>query len=378
MIKSLGGGKYKIIVTVRGKFKKKEATFQTSYSKPCLSAKIQAEKEALRLKTALIQKNKDWLCEKTGWRSLKIGTFGDALKLWLNTPQKNGKSRTLKKQEYRYNVLMDKLGHLPVNRIYGGMMEFRKSMAVKVDKGELAPGTVNRYITLAKSAVNCAYNHRVEDEDFKRAIPENYLSQIPMLPEDNIEYLILTDQDRLRLWNYLPDILKPLYYFACRIPMRLSELLSLRRVNIDQVNGFIYLSGSNTKNGIGRQIKIMPELKTYVNSINGEFLFDVPRHTRKDGTIDFGGYKLWYKAVKEAGINKRYNFHKTRQEAVMGMYQEGCTKDQIMRLGGWRSEAAFNRYFIPEVAIHIDQNKKEQIIDTSWYQKFAPDLTRVA
>lgn len=314
--------------------------------------------------------------------SLTINTLGDALKFWRESPnKKTGLKKKLTNQETRYNRLIDEVGHAPIEESYKYLHYFREKY-----EGEFSNGYLNRHFSIAKAAVNHAYNFR-QGIDFKRTIPENYLSGFSLLREDNIRYRILSPDERDRLWDNLPDYLKPIYYFACRIPMRLFELGNLKREDINPFTKIITVKCGTTKNGLGRSIVIMPEFMDYVMDFYNspaEYLFNrgpeldyapLGYYNKERGGIVFNCKKAWLKALKNADI-KDYNFHKSRQEAVLNLCQEGYEEGEIMQMGGWKDHKAFDRYFNRDLALLIRRGRYN--MQLRWYNDYAKDIIRKA
>jgi integrase len=276
-----------------------------------------------------------------------------------------------------YNRLLKHMDNVPLYGAWGALISFVELMRKQVHaQGKsFSPATINRHITIAKAAMNYCYEKRC-GSNWQRLIPENYLSGFKVLKENNINYRTLSIEDRAKFWDALPYYLKPLYYFACRIPARVNELVNLTQENVNRFSGFITLPDGSTKNGMGRQLKIPEEFRDYVD----EFILSGSKYLfHKDGQplgywyyasekIKFNYRKSWSSACKAAGI-EGYNFHKTRQEAVLHLYQEGWGIEEIMILGGWQSREAFDRYFPRDVALMVKNGTHQ--IDLEWYGEFA-------
>ena len=378
---------YKVAVTKRigDKNAKREKSFYTvdfTGKRPCKEA---AENEERLFKDELRRMQE----QETVPGSLKVHTFKDILDLYLKTPYKKGKNigkpRRFNGDESRFNRLVDELGKCRPWEIACALEE-KTAHWLDLD---LEPSTVNRHIAIAKSAIEIAYKYRVGTGAVrKRLIPENYLEEFPLYKENNIKFRILTDEERLILWNrlgktYLP--LQKLYYHALTVPIRMSELVNIRRKHCNAISGCIVIP--NTKAGPSRTIKVpegllqdirhWPEGVEYLHhDLKGQPLgyWDA-----KEGRIAFNRYKYLRAALKgeedEISI-EGYNFHKTRQEAAMLAYQDGKPEDEIMLTGGWHTREAFYRYFNRELALQIRTKTFE--IGTTWREQFPSDLKKVA
>jgi len=313
--------------------------------------------------------------------SLTVRTIGEALRLYRHTPNKRGQQRRVNNEKARYNRLMEELGRAPIHEAYGALSGF-----IHHHRHDFAPATLNRHVTILKAAVSAAYNHR-SGIGFSRAIPQNYLAGFPMQHEDSVHLRVLSPEERDKLWEVLPSSLRPLYYFACRIPVRLFEAVNLTRDQVNVFSGLITLPASTSKTQLGRTLVVMEEFKAYVEAFHSspaKYLFNRGKkhgyaplgyYSDKRGGIVFNRRKEWYAALEKASITD-YNFHRSRQEAVLNLYQEGWSEPEIMHLGGWKSLDAFERYFNRDVALMIKQKRYDMRLD--WQQRYARNLAREA
>lgn len=322
-----------------------------------------------------------------------IRNFKDIMELFKRTPLKRGKNRgkirTLLREEGRYDRLVDEFGKLPPWQVPA---KLREKAAEWLDTLDLEPATVNRHITMAKTAMQIAYESRVGSGEIrKRLIPENYLSNFQLFDENNIRYRILTEIEREKLWKELPEPLKVFYFHALSVPVRKSDLINIGLEMCDQISGCISLP--STKTGKNRTI-VMPDwLQRWRNQLPSTATH---LHCNLDGTplgyfserenkwIMMSHWEEKFRsACIAAGINHvdnetegKYTFHKTRQEAVMLLYQAGHSKDDIKIIGGWESDDAFKRYFNDELALQI--RNKLYNIEEEFKTSFAEELLRKA
>lgn len=323
--------------------------------------------------------------------SLKmVKTFKNIMELYKSTPLKKGKNRgkerKFTREKGRYDRLVEELGKFQPWEIPG---ELRKKCAYWMDTIELEPSTVNRHITMAKCAMQIAYETKIGyGEIRRRLIPENYLDDFQLFEENNIRYRILSDAEREKLWNALPLPLKALYFHALHVPVRKSDLINIRLEDCNQISGCIELA--STKNGNTRTLVMPGWLQNYRNNLPAGATH---LHCNTDGTPlgyfneregKFIMMSHWEQKFREAcitaGINSesdeetKYTFHKTRQESVLLLYQEGYSKDEIMDIGDWESEDAFKRYFNKELAIKIKSGLYS--IGDQFKTRFAEELIR--
>lgn len=359
--------------------------------------KKEAKRAAEEIERELVEQLKQERDNKTfsnrSGSSLKFAeTFKDILLYYAKSPLKRGKNkgkeRAFNRDMSRYNRLMEDLGSCKPWDLEDALSE---RCTYWLDELDLDYSTVNRHITMAKSAVLTAYKAKIGNgPNRKRMIPENYLEDYPLYEENNIRFRILSDIERQILWNRLGKISIPhqkLYYHALCYPIRMSELVNIRREHCFQISNCIVLP--ETKVGPARTILIPEGLRDFVN--NWPAGVDYLHHDEKgnplgtwdakQGKIVFNRYKLFKKALAgnpEAGdiAITGYNFHKTRQESAMMLYQEGKTEDEIMLIGGWNSREAFYRYFSKELALQIRTNTHN--IGMAWKSYFVNEIKKVA
>lgn len=90
--------------------------------------------------------------------------------------------------------------------------------------------------------------------------PENPVSAVPFLDEQNIRDRILTPEEFERMLNAAPEYLKPILLCAYHTGMRRGEILNLTWDRVDLKSGFIRLKESDTKTGEARSIPLGREL----------------------------------------------------------------------------------------------------------------------
>lgn len=360
-INKIERGRYKVVATVWPNLKK-EATVNGSLD--------DAKAKELELKKELKAKKASQESE----RSLKYKKFGECLDLY-------DEDRTW--GDSTFNHLKENLSHVHLPVIWEGLKDFADNMLNNSfygedDDKEYTPPTVNRCISMAKTAVSKAFT--------SRKIEINYLSRFPTLKENNIKYRTLNTDEKKKLFSELAEHLKPLFYFAIRIPCRAGELVNLKKSQYNSSLDIIIIEDGETKNGDGRWLPVFPEMKAYFDSIPEEcdYLF---YRQELDGSYKPLGYEKWSKKLKKAVIipnfkkgwnnaNRRakiegYNAHKMRQEAAMGLLYEGYTELEVMMIGGWKSIDAFRRYVRAD-RIMLFKKLGTLKQDDSWKKELAP------
>jgi integrase len=181
-----------------------------------------------------------------------LTTFGEVLELYdKNRTWGDGVYKRLKKE----------LVNAPISAIYAQMAKFvdkLKRSKSSIDKA-FSPATINRHVAMAKAAVAYAYK--------RRKIEENFMTCFPMQTEDNRRYRILDEDERKKLFKELPEYLRPIFYFACRVPARVGELVNLTRAHYNRFQELIILEDGETKNGEGRWLPVFDEMKDYFHNL---------------------------------------------------------------------------------------------------------------
>ena len=362
-VKCLPDGRWRVVVRLKNK-KLQETISGTEYD---------AQQKEIDFKREI--RNSDTTGSGSG--SVKLKTCGDVLRYY-------DKTRTWGNDVF--NRLLSHFDYSSINYAWVKMQDLVKKMQngkSDVTGKPFSAGTINRHINMAKGAFSAAHNTRVGAG--KRLLQDNCLSGFPTLEENNKSFLVLNSDQRSEFWNALDPRLKQFYYFACRVPLRESEAFNIRREHINPFTWLIELP--SPKNGIRRTLFIWEEFRPYVKeflSSPAEYLFNrgpdesyLPLGYLSAGKIVFSLRKAWYHACDVLeGVGRKYNLHKTRQDAVMGLYAAGWSVDSIMIIGGWESREAFSHYFDRTIASLIDQ--KVYTVDLSWQKKLAEELTRKA
>ena len=258
--------------------------------------------------------------------------------------------------------LRENIGHVDPSLIWRELQLYISSL-------KYSPATLNRHIAIAKTAVKKSYLAGYLEKD--------YLNKFPTYKENNIKYRTLDSNEIENLNNELPQYLRPLFYFAIRVPCRISELVNLRKEQYNPFTGLITIKHS--KNGEERWLPVFEEFKEYLNNLHVDcpYIFYrviegkyKPLGYFKNGYIIPNIQKQWSAACKRAGI-EGYNFHKTRQQAAMQMLYDGFNELETMTVGGWRSYNAFRRY-VQADEIMLLKKLGKWYGDSAWKKRIAP------
>ena len=259
---------------------------------------------------------------------------------------------------------------------YGTLASKSRSFLTTLAQGwkrkDNSPATINRKISLVKSAIKFCYESR-EGKDYERMIDHNYLEDFPLLPENNINYCILNPEEKDAVYSELAPYLKPLFYQACYYPCRKEELLSLTKKQVDLSRKKIWIAEDKAKNGKGRLLPIPDEMMQWysdrMRDLDTDYIFANGRKRIVDFKNAWNG--ALSRAAKKVGSDKilGYNWHKTRQQAAMELLYQGWDSMLIMHVGGWLTSSAFHRYVnVNDVLLDIKQGLYTP--DFSWKDRY--------
>jgi len=210
----------------------------------------------------------------------------------------------------------------------------------------LSPATVNRDLALLKATFNRAIK--------AGKVESNPVKAVPLFRENNARTRCLTDEEEARLYEALPDYLKPFLTVALNTGMRWGELARLTWEAVDFYTGTLHVRES--KSGEGRRIPM--------NRIVREALQAVRRaqvqkaREQVDGEREIlsplvfcapqGGFlrnfgRGWYPALRKAEIPD-FRWHDTRHTAASRLVMAGVDLYTVKEILGHKTLAMTARY----------------------------------
>jgi integrase len=202
---------------------------------------------------------------------------------------------------------------------------------------EKANGTINRELALLRRAYRLAFE----------ATPPK-IAAIPkfkFLPEAKPRQGFLEPEQYQHLLQFFPKHLQPIVIVAYHTGARKSEILNLRRDQIDLVGGYITLYTGETKNGQGRSLPIYGEMESVLKELMAvetpsPWLFIYP-----DGSRINNVRGSWKSICTKAGMPNLL-FHDFRRSAIRNMIRAGVSEHTAMKVSGHESAGIFRRYNI--------------------------------
>jgi len=140
-----------------------------------------------------------------------------------------------------------------------------------------------------------------------------------------------------------PQAMLMLFDIAIESGMRLSEIFTLERSQIDLENRTIFLE--KTKNGSKRQVPmtstLLNAMKIYLGSTHGERLFNFEGNTKQ---ISARLSQTFGRVFEAAGCGD-FTYHGLRHEATSRFYEKTTLTDlEIAKILGWKSLRMALRY----------------------------------
>jgi integrase len=210
----------------------------------------------------------------------------------------------------------------------------------------------NRTINIELSLLKRMFRLAHENGKVLRVPPIKLLREAP--PREG--FFEPAQQEAVR--RHLPPDLQVAVAIAYTFGWRMrSEVLSLRRHQVDLKAGTLRLEPGTTKNRDGRLVYLTPELRALV----AQQLERVDRLARQTGRIipwvfphlrgrrrgerRRGFRRAWATACVKAGVPGRL-LHDFRRSAVRNMERAGVPRSVAMKLTGHKTESVYRRYAI--------------------------------
>lgn len=322
-IKRLGTNQYFINVRIRrpGGEDRIRETFQGN--------KAQAEERYIKLRKDL---------KEAQALKCRIDTFGDLIRFYEE--KRGGLSY---KDKSAFSILTQVLGKTPLPafsaRLEAYIGHLRKHPS-KLTGKPYSNGSINRSIALIRAAFNVAVNMELLD---KNPITLARFPKMKEVPRD----AALAPEALLTLLNVIekqaPHIL-PMTRFAFQIPCRKSELINMKREDLDLINNAIRLRNGTTKNDQGLWKPIPPDMVKYFRTLPATcpYLF---YRMKGDKYLPLGDFKrAWKTCLDLAGI-RDFHFHDTRAQAATDMIDNGTPERVVMQVAGWKTDMLGKRYY---------------------------------
>ena len=276
--------------------------------------------------------------EKLKGRSI---LFDEAAKDWLEHAKIN--KRSWRHDAIRMRRLLKAFGGKPIDAIAPQDVERLKA---DLKAGGWTEATVNRYLALLKSTLNLALrNGKIERSPAK---------SVKLFQENNARVRYLTEDEEARLFEALPEELKPLVKVALHTGMRKGELLHLKWEDVDFHTETLTVARS--KHGQARRVTMNSLVKETLSKVRREQV--QAARTKAEGEREiFSSYvfcapggsfwhnlsRKWYPALKGASL-QNFHFHDLRHTFCSRLAMAGEDILTIKELAGHKTIAMTLRY----------------------------------
>jgi len=237
-----------------------------------------------------------------------------------------------------------KIGHLTQHHIdqYRNLRKGEKTYS----GGSPAPATLDRELELLKRVLNYCVKCRF--------IRENPIADVQLLNVPNVRKICINEVQFQSLLVNADSRLQPILQVAFDTGMRLDEVLSLRRNQIDLKGENIILNHDDTKT---RKPRIVPMTSRVVEVLSE----DIPTPIRDDDYIfknpNTGDRwkdirKMLKSAVQKAGLDGLW-FHDMRRSFSTDGVRAGVPETVLMKTTGHKTLSSFMRYNIIDTSTQM-------------------------
>lgn len=264
-------------------------------------------------------------------------TFKDVLRLY-----RTDRGGIQPKDQCRYNRLESDLGPTSIAHLPRRMDEFLRLLRHEVSprtKRPLSSGSINKFLIIAKAALN----HAVTKEVIERNPITN--GRFPLLRQVARDKVLTQEEIHRLLSNiqrWAPHI-EWVSRFALQVPCRRSELVNMRREDLDLTHNAIRVRNGTTKNDQGIWKPIPPDMVDYFRSIPPEcpWLF---YRVKKGRFLPLGDFKRsWGRCLRLAGISG-FRFHDTRHISATNLLDNGTPEQVVLQVAGWKTNMIRSYY----------------------------------
>lgn len=196
----------------------------------------------------------------------------------------------------------------------------------------LTNGSINKLLILTKAAFNLAVDRELLE---KNPITNARFPRFKEIPRDKV----LTEAEERRLFHVIAQEaphLEAIVRFATLVPCRKSELVRMRKEDLDLRTLTIRVRNGTTKNDQGCWKPIPPDMESYFRSLPAQcpYLF---YRVEKGMFKPLGDFKkAWARCKQLAGITD-FRFHDTRHISATNLVDNGTPEQVVMAVAGWKT-----------------------------------------
>lgn len=325
-IRPIGIDRWKVTARIRinGKIRQKQSTFKGT------------KEQAKELHALLKKELREGKSEPSPFLPSTIQKFGDLLKIHLD---KHDQCSTTYKAKIRH--VEDELGEIDIrffpDRFENYLHHLRATKSPCTHKMR-SNATINRVIEIVRAAYNTGVALGFIEIN---PITKIRFPRLKELPRD----VVLSELDRQNLLNVIDKEaphLSAVVRFALQVPCRRSELVKMRKEDLDLIHNAIRVKAENSKNDKGCWKPIPPDMVDYFRNLPKEtdYLFYRKTDDKSLGITtyawlgDFHG--TWRRCLKLAKL-ENFRFHDTRHCSASALVNNGTPEQVVMDVANWKT-----------------------------------------
>lgn len=301
--------------------------------------KAQAEERYLQLKKELREAGSF----KSSLTFTEIKTFGDLLKIF-----KEKRSECSNSHLDKIKLLENDLGSIDLPFFPDRFERYLKILRTTNSERTLKPRSnpcINRLVEIVRAAFNLGVSLGLVGIN---PITKARFVRLKELPRD----IVLSDLEKQNLLNVVDREAPHLSFilrFAFQVPCRRSELVGMKKEDLDLINNTIRIKAKDSKNDKGCWKPIPPEMVDYFRNLPKEtdYLFFRKVEDKKTGQVEYFGLgqfqRAWRRCLKLTGL-KGFHFHDTRHMAATALIDNGTPEQVVMTVANWKTNMLRNYY----------------------------------
>lgn len=267
--------------------------------------------------------------------SLKIQKFGDALDYYFALKKDALVSPTA------FERMKKELGNVRIGELQERFRNYWNILRRTTSKqtGELlANSTINHYTVMAKAALNMCVRDGLLEKN-----PLEFIEILKIIPRDVV--LSETDQERLlKVIDKEAPHLSQIIRFALAVPSRRTELVNLRREDLDLFNMCVRVRHENAKGNRGSWKPIPEELHDYFRQLRSDTEFLFYRLVDKK-PVSLGNFRRAFVRCLELAEIEDWHFHDFRHLSATGLLNAGNPEQVVSQIAGWTSGNMIKQYY---------------------------------
>ncbi len=243
-----------------------------------------------------------------------------------------GRHRSEHVKRYIITHLTERFGNIPLRRFNTPIVEeLQTDLINKGHKNAYTNKILNVFGAMFTKAVEW---EMVEDDTLRKVRKVKAL-------QENKRLRYLSIEECQRLIDACESYLKPIVIIALNTGMRRGEILSLKRENLDLINGFILLD--RTKNGERREVplddNVMEALRATPRRLDTPYVFAHPTTGKPYSTVKY----CFAAACRAVGLTD-FHFHDLRHTFASHLVMAGQDLTTVKELMGHKDIKMTLRY----------------------------------